>query len=323
MPVVVFEFDPLIRLGDLAIRWEAVGVAGSALLALILAALLGLRGGPGRGSRVERHRPDDLLYIVLGAVPGAVIGGRLGYLLLHLDFYANDPGAIVDPGQGGLQLSLAVLGGILTGGYVAALVGASVRGWMHVTALPLLLAIEGGKAAMAWGGTGQGVPSRDLPTTAYLGPGPWGSLGPAIPSIPSQLLEAGVTALAAILLVGLLAGGAFGRRDGRLFLAAVALWLAGRLLVAETWRDPELVGPLNVDQLISLALLAIVTLAWVVTTWGPAIARAKEPGGGGPAWPDEGSVETLRRPESSSPAPPPGGSTDPASGPAEGSAARE
>jgi prolipoprotein diacylglyceryltransferase len=225
-----------------------------------------------------------------------VVGGRLGYVLLHLDYYGADPGAIMDPAQGGLQLSIAVLGGTLTGGYVAALVGASVRGWMHVAALPLLVALEGGKAAMAWGGSGQGVASSDLPTTAYLGPGPWGSLGPGIPSVPSQLLEAGALALAGILLVALVAAGGFQRRDGRLYLAGGALWLAGRLAIATTWRDPAAVGPLNVDQLISIALLGILAVAWLVAGRRSGPDHAGTPASEGPAWPDETASAGLRRP---------------------------
>ncbi|HSG85754.1 MAG TPA: prolipoprotein diacylglyceryl transferase family protein [Candidatus Limnocylindrales bacterium] len=310
MPIFVFEFDPLLRLGDLAIRWEAIGIAGSILFALLLAVVLGRRGGPGSGPRTERYRADDLLYIALGAVPGAVVGGRLGYVLHHLDYYGADTGAIMDPAQGGLQLSLAVLGGTLTGGYVAALVGASVRGWMHVAALPLLLAIEGGKAAMAWGGSGQGVASTDLPRTAYLGPGPWGSLGPAIPSVPSQLLEAGAVAVAGIVLVALMAAGGFRRRDGRLYLAAAALWLAGRLLIAATWRDPAAVGPLNVDQVISVALLGAVAVAWFVVGRRAGPDSATTSAIDGPAWPDETAIGVLRRPEPAA-APPGPGASDP------------
>jgi len=47
-----------------------------------------------------------------------------------------------------------------------------------------------GKLVGLLGATGQGLPS-DMPlATAYVGPGPWGSLGPEIPSYPSQLYEA-------------------------------------------------------------------------------------------------------------------------------------
>ena len=53
-------------------------------------------------------RPDDLIFIVIGAVPGAIIGGRLGYVLAHLDYYSANPNATIDMAQGGLSLTSAV-----------------------------------------------------------------------------------------------------------------------------------------------------------------------------------------------------------------------
>jgi phosphatidylglycerol:prolipoprotein diacylglycerol transferase len=273
--VIVFAFDPAIGLGGLVIRWETLGIAAAILAGLVAAAVLAGRLAAPTGERLRR---DDLLFIGLGVVPGAVIGGRLGYVVLHLDYYAAQPGSIADAGQGGFQLSLAVAGGVLSGMFVCRLLDAPVRTWLHVAALPLLIAIEGGKAAMAFGGSGQGRPSVEAWATAYLGDGPWGSLAPALPSIPAQLIEAGATAAVAAGLVIALLGGAFGRRDGRLFLAAVGGWLVVRLAVATTWRDPAVLGPLRVDQLISIALLAVIAVALV-------------------RWPDDVAAVSLSVPE--------------------------
>jgi phosphatidylglycerol:prolipoprotein diacylglycerol transferase len=262
--VVVFEFDPYLRLDLAAVRWETLGIAGALLVALVAAAILARRtpagavGGPSL-------RLDDLLFIGLGAVPGAVIGGRIGYVLLHLDYYTTYPSAILDAAQGGLQLSLAVVGGTLTGLYVTRLLEAPAGRWLHAAAIPLLLGIEGGKLAMAWGGTGQGEPSTAAWSTAYLGPGPWGSLAPDLPSVPSQVVEGLGTAAVAVALALVVAAGAFGRRDGRLYLVAIGAWLVVRLLVATTWRDPAVVGPLVADQVISLVMLAVVALGLVTT----------------------------------------------------------
>jgi phosphatidylglycerol:prolipoprotein diacylglycerol transferase len=256
--VIVFEFDPTIRLGGLAIRWETLGIAVAVLVALVAAAILAGRLAAPTGERLRR---DDLLFIALGVVPGAVIGGRLGYVLLHLDYYRAHPAASIDVGQGGFQLSLAVAGGLLTGLVVCRLLETPSRTWLHVVAIPLLIAIEGGKAAMAFGGSGQGRPDDAAFATAYLGPGPWGSLAPGLPSIPAQLAEAAATGgLAVALVIALIVGG-FGRRDGRLFLAALGGWLVIRLAVATTWRDPTVIGPLRADQLISIVLLAIIGVA--------------------------------------------------------------
>lgn len=260
--VITFDLDAFLRLGSTAVRWETLGLAASVLAALVSAAILA------RGVRPDQDVPrlhlDDLLYIALGAVPGALLGGRLGYALVHLDYYGTHPAAILDPGQGGLQLSLGVAGGLLTSLYVARVLGAPVGRWAHVAALPLLLAIEGGKAAMALGGRGQGVPTDAAWATRYLGAGPWGSLAPELSSHPAQLYEAAVAGIVAVVLLLALAGGGFRRRDGRLLLAALGLWLAGRALVAATWRDAAVLGPLSVDQLVSLCLIACVVAGAVL-----------------------------------------------------------
>lgn len=279
MPIaaLVLDFDPYLRLDDRAIRWETLALAGAILVALVLAALIAGRtpaDGPGPIRAIpvgaDHLRRDDLLFIVLGIVPGAVLGGRLGYVLLHLDYYTARPEAIVDPGQGSLELGLALVVGALTGAYVARLLEAPVGHWAHVAAVPLLVALALGKAAMALGGSGQGAPWDGPWATAYAGPGPWGSLEPATPAWPSQLLEAGLT-LAVLLVIGLVVRARWARvRDGRALLVAVGLWSTARFAVAFTWRDPLVLGPLRTEQLIDLAIGAGCLLLFA---WGTRRAR--------------------------------------------------
>jgi len=258
--VIALEFDPFLRLGDRLVRLEtlvlAVGVLGALLVAARIARRTPAGGGDASLAPADNLRPDDLVFIVLAAVPGAVVGGRLGYGLLHLDYYGNHPGAILDPGQGSLELGLAIVGGALTGGLAARLLGEPVGRWFHVAALPLLAAIAVGKLAMALGGSGQGQPSNVPWATAYLGAGPWGSLAPELPSHPAQLYEAAATALVLGAAIALLGSGAFARRDGRLFVAAVAGWAVARTVIAATWRDAPVLGPLVADQLLSIAIAA-------------------------------------------------------------------
>ena len=186
--VIAFDFDPLLRLAEgLVVRWQTLALAAAIAATLILAGLI---------ARRATLRADDLLFIAVGTVPGAVIAGRLGYVLLHFDYYAANPGAILDPGLGAMELALGVVGGLLTGSYVASLLGAPVGRWWHAAVLPLLLVLGVGKLTMILGGAGQGTPSGAAWATAFLGPGPWGSLAPALPSDPSQAYEAIVTLVA-------------------------------------------------------------------------------------------------------------------------------
>ena len=178
----------------MAVRLDTIALAIVILACLIVAARIGRRTpvdtdrspddkGPDQDDPNHLRR-DDLLYVAVAAVPGAVVGGRLGYALVHLDYYTANPSALLDITQGSLSLSLAVVGGFLTASIVAGLLGAPVGRWMHALVLPLLLALAGGKLAMALGGSGQGVPWDGDWATAYLGPGPWGSLAPGPPVAP-------------------------------------------------------------------------------------------------------------------------------------------
>jgi len=266
LAVIVFDFDPYLRLGDRAIRWETLGIAFAVLVGLVAVALVAGRT-PARAVLIGEEEPpeeeregpwhlrrDDLLFIVLGAVPGAVVLGRLGYGLLHVDYYGGQWRALLDPAQGGMELALAVVGGTLTAIYVAALLDAPVGRWLHVAIAPLLLVLALGKAAQALGGSGQGAPLDAAWATAYLPPGPWGSVGAEIPAHPAQLYEAAMT-LAVLLLVLLLARlTPLRRADGRLYAVGLGLWAIGRGVVAGSWRDAPVLGSLNAEQVICAAV---------------------------------------------------------------------
>jgi phosphatidylglycerol---prolipoprotein diacylglyceryl transferase len=256
--VVTFQFDPYAHLfGDLTVRWGVIALAVSIVAALLLAGVLARAGG---------LRADDVVFLAVGIVPGAVIGGRLGYLIIHAGYYGSAPDRLLDPSIGGMDLGLAVVGGFVTGCYVASLLGASVGRWLHVAAAPVLFVLGAGKLAMVLTGAGQGQPSAADWATAYLGPGPWGSLVPALPSDPSQAYE-GIATLAILAALGvILILGGFGRRDGRLFFVAIGLWATARALVSTTWRDPGVVGGLGAAGLIAVAIAVGCALAVVILT---------------------------------------------------------
>jgi phosphatidylglycerol:prolipoprotein diacylglycerol transferase len=259
---VTFTFDPVFRFSDTAsVRYETIALAIVLFIGLALGARIGSKTPsvvpivPAPGLRV-----DDLAFAIVGSVPGAILGGRLGYVLDHLDFYSANPAAIIDTAQGGLTLTLAVPFAILTGAAIARLLGAPVARWMHAIALPLLFVLAAGKAVGVLGATGQGSPSDLAWATAYTGPGPWGSLAADLPSHPSQVYEAILVGLA---IVGVALASRLevvARRDGAALFVALGLWAAARFVVAFTWRDPVVVGPLSAEQL-QLLLVEVVAIA--------------------------------------------------------------
>jgi len=283
--VLVFDFDPLLRLGEsLVVRWQTVALAVVIATALVLAGLIARRDG---------LRTDDLLFIAVGTVPGAVIGGRIGYVLLHLEYFQANPGSILDPGLGAMELAFGVIGGVLTGSLVASLLGAPVGRWRQVAALPLLFVLGVGKLTMILGGAGQGTPSDATWATAFLGPGPWGSLAPALPSQPAQAYEGIATVAILVVLMAVMWIGAFTRPDGRVLFVGIAVWAVARAVVATTWRDEAVVGGLNAGSLIAIA----VGIGCLVVVIAMTLRASRRPAGdpGAPAgddavsWPDPAS----------------------------------
>jgi phosphatidylglycerol---prolipoprotein diacylglyceryl transferase len=292
---VTFDFDPILRLGDSGVRLETLGVAAAVLVALLIAAIVAGGTAPDAPHtpdwllREDRHlRRDDLLFIVLGIVPGAVVGGRIGYVLLHVDFYRASPGQIVDVGQGSLELGLATVFGTLTGTYVCRLLDGPIGRWLHVAALPVLTAIALGKLAMTLGGSGQGMPSTVRWATAYAGAGPWGSLAPDIPSHPAQLYEAATTGVALAVVLLLMAAGAFRTRDGSAYFVGLFLWAIGRFAVCFMWRDEPVVGSIPAGGLIALSVAAFALIGLVLArvAWRRARNQAHAVAALGPEWPD-------------------------------------
>jgi prolipoprotein diacylglyceryltransferase len=275
--VVRLDFDPTIALAGLTVRLDTLALAGVVLVMLVLAAIGAGRmraafeaGKDGYAPDSARLRRDDLILIAFGAVPGAIVGGRLGYGLIHLDYYGGNPGLLADPARGGLTLTLAVVFGTVGAVAVARLLAAPLGRWLHVASVPLLIGLGLGKLAMVLGGSGQGQFSNSPWATEYVRPGPWGSAGAASPAVPSQALEGGVVlAVAALLLLvpflarirlrrwRRLARPGLAPRRRRLmldgfgrFLTALSLWAAVRFAAAFTWRDAEIAGPLRAEQLV-------------------------------------------------------------------------
>ena len=275
MPAAIgLSFDPFLHLGDLAVRWQTIEVTVGLFAAIAVATLT----APSRGF----HR-DPMIVIIASIVPGAVVGGRLVHVLVYWDAYGADPARIFDPTVGSLSLLGAVLGGAFTASFVAKLLGVRVAPWTDIAAVPLLLAIGFGKLGQLLGGSGQGLPFDGPWAVAFLGAGPWISAVPALPSHPSQVYE-GLWALVGIPIV--IAWVAERRRtggsrlmDGSLFVAAIVWFLLGRILVGFTWRDDQLIGPLNGEQALAIAaLVAVLGHRWWTTHRGSrSIVSASEP----------------------------------------------
>ena len=265
MPALItFAFDPLLHLGDNTIRLETVALAAIILVGLLLL-LVVARVTPVEGPYVPAPtlRFGDLPFLILGVVPGAVVGGRLDYVLVHLDFYAAHPEAVFDPTQGALGLGLAVPGAIIGGTLIARLVDAPLDRWLHASVMPMLFMLGAGKLAGVLSATGQGALSTLPWATAYTGDGPWNSLAAYLPAQPSQVYEA-IGCAAILVFLGLaIRAGAFSSRNGTALLIGLVLWAIIRGFLVLTWRDETVLGPLRAEQLVMIGVIVFAFVAMV------------------------------------------------------------
>lgn len=92
--------DTAFTIGSFEIKWYGIIICA----AFIICVLLGLRS-------CEKHgiKQDDLLDYVLFAIPSALIGARLYYVIFNFDNYRDDLMSVFDYWKGGL----AVYGGVI------------------------------------------------------------------------------------------------------------------------------------------------------------------------------------------------------------------
>ena len=270
----------MLTMGGISLRWDAIALVG-VLLVAIGVWVLRLRAVLG-----DALRFDDVCFVLLGAIPGAVVGGRLVHVLDYADSYLTAPLTSLDLGQGSSSLVGAVIGGSLSAAYICRLLGGSIGLWSDAAAIPVLLATGLGKLALLLGGAGQGVATESPIGLSFAGDGPWRSIVPAVPAWPSQALE-GVWALLGIPIVLVVErlihrGGRTSR--GAVLLVALAWWLAGRALIALTWRDDRLLGPFGSEATATLVALGVVLMALAAVWRAPVATPPHQAIPGGP-WP--------------------------------------
>lgn len=239
------------HLGPLVVRWYGLAyVAGFIGAALILRRL----------NRVwEIGISDDhQIDIVLAAIIGVIVGGRLGYVLFYGGSeYITHPLRILATWDGGMSFHGGLAGILLAGWFVSRRIGVPYLQLVDLGAVGapigfLLGRITNFVNGELWGRV----------TTV-----PWGMVFPTggpLPRHPSQLYEAFLEGL--VLFVVLLWLARRKRADGTIFGTLLAGYAAFRILV-EFVREPDLqlgfiAGPFTMGQLLSLPMLLVGV--WVV-----------------------------------------------------------
>ncbi len=243
------NLDPVaLSLGPLVVRWYGLAyVAGFALAAFII-------------YRIARRwrlglTMDDLLTLMICAIVGVVVGGRLGYVLFYGDgYYFAHPLEILAFNQGGMSFHGGLVG-LLAGGAVAArLTRVPYLTLADLGAIAAPLGLFFGRCANFVNGELWGAPTD----------GPWGVVfgGAAgmMPRHPSQLYEAVLEGLVIFCVLFALSRRLPPRPRGTFVGAFLVLYGIFRFLI-EFVREPDVQlgylwgGWLTMGQLLSAPLV--------------------------------------------------------------------
>ncbi|HOG02108.1 MAG: Prolipoprotein diacylglyceryl transferase [Betaproteobacteria bacterium ADurb.Bin341] len=133
-----FAFENVFGIEGFNIAWYGIIIACGMFLGAVLAVYRAKKRG---------FKPDLILDFLLVAIPSAMIGARLYYVVFEWENYAGDLSKVLAINQGGL----AIYGGVI-GGIVAAVIFCKVKKFPILTLLDLAVpSLILGQAIGRWG----------------------------------------------------------------------------------------------------------------------------------------------------------------------------
>lgn len=215
------------------IMWYAVIIT----TAMVLGTLLTIRSGEKQG-----FVGDHILDIALVAIPLALIGARLYYVLFNLELYQGDWMSIFNTRLGGMAIHGGLIGGFLGGYIVAKYRKMNLLKIMDVAAPFLILA----QAIGRWG--------NYVNMEAYGGPTslPWGILIDGVMVHPTFLYESIWNLAVFALLIYIARRKKF---DGQIAGLYMIMYSVGRFFIESLRTDSLMIGGLRTAQIVSILLI--------------------------------------------------------------------
>lgn len=239
------------RAGTLTVRWY--GIAYAVALLVVLAVLR----SESRRKQFELEL-NDLIDFILLVFPLGLIGARLYYALFYLDFFRDNPLALVGIGGGGFGLAgLAIHGGLI-GGLIGLVVyswwkGVDILEFADALAPALVLGQAIGRLGNFMNGDAYGYPTD----------APWGikfakntAAGTEFPGQklhPTMLYEFGLNLLIFVTLWWLRRRG---YKKGFVLSLYFILYSVGRSVISFYRAGSLWIGPIRAAHLISIVIVA-------------------------------------------------------------------
>lgn len=242
------RFDPIaVRIGPLAVHWYGLAylvgfvAAGSVLWFLANRWRLGLT-------------TDDALNVVLAAVMGVILGGRLGYVFFYgAAYYLAEPWRMLRIWDGGMSFHGGLIGILVAGVVIARVIRMPVLTLWDLGAVGAPVGFGLGRIANFVNGELWGRTTTVPWSMVFPGAGP-------LPRHPSQLYEALLEGALLLVIMIALALRRPPRPRGELVGSLLALYGVFRVF-AELFREPDAQlsfiagGWLTMGMLLSLPMI--------------------------------------------------------------------
>jgi len=219
----------------IGIRWYGILISVGMLLGIMLAY---------NEAKKQGYNPDSIFDLALWAIPAALIGARLYYVIFQWEYYRGDILRIINIREGGLAIHGGIIGGVLAGYIFTRL--KKMPFWK--TADIIAPSISLGQAIGRWGnyinGEAHGGPT-DLP---------WGIMVDGVKVHPTFLYESLWDFGLFIFLILYRRKKKF---NGQIFLLYGIIYSFGRFWIEGLRTDSLMFMGMRVAQLVSILTILI------------------------------------------------------------------
>lgn len=229
--------DPVaFEIFGLSIRWYGIFIATAVFLGTVIAL---------KQSKITGIKEDDLLDLLLYAIPISIIGARLYYVIFSWELYRDNPIEALNFRSGGLAIHGVLIGAVLT--TIIFTKRRKISFWKLVdTAAPSLIL---GQAIGRWGNY------VNQEAHGYATDLPWGIMVDGVKVHPTFLYESIWNFGVFIFLMW------YSRKkdhvEGAVFLWYLILYSFVRIFIEQLRTDSLMFGPIRVAQLISVIIIGV------------------------------------------------------------------
>lgn len=233
------------NLFGLDIRWYGLLISMGMVLGIVLAS---------NSCKVKGISYDYMMDIILIALPAAIVGARLYYVLFNLNYYVENPVEIINIRQGGLAIHGGVLFALGAAYIYIRKKKLDFLSYADAAAPSIIL----GQAIGRWGNFFNQEAHGGEVTKEFISRFPQfiqkGMFIEGIYYHPTFLYESLWNIAVFVLLMVLLRKST---KKGMTFFSYVGLYSIGRFFIEGLRTDSLMVGPLRVAQLVSLSGVVI------------------------------------------------------------------